>query len=56
MAGTIPCEEYTMCKLDCNYAAEFVALELIRDWARQKPLTEQSPILKADVTRVGISN
>ena len=55
VAGQIPCEEYTLFNYDCNLAAEFVALQLILDWNRPAPLSEQSPILSSEVTHVGIS-
>jgi hypothetical protein len=53
--GSVPCEEYTIFNYDCSLFAEFVALQLILDWNRPVPLAEQSPILKPEVTHVGVS-
>ena len=53
---TTSCSEYTMCKYEGSSANEFVALELILDWAREGEAGKKSPILDKEVMRVGISN
>tara|TARA_B110000503_G_C6835674_1_gene284670 strand:- start:33 stop:158 length:126 start_codon:yes stop_codon:yes gene_type:complete len=35
--------------------AEFVALELIKNWGRKEPMGMASPILDPDVTEIGVS-
>lgn len=53
----IVCEEYTMCKFESESAAEFVALQLIKDWGNFTGSLESSPspILNPEMTKVGIS-
>ena len=45
------CEEYTMYKYELTTAEQFVALQLIMDWGAH----QKSPILKRDVTKMGVS-
>ena len=50
------CEEYTMVKYEGTEGREFVAIELIRDWAREGDVGKHSPILNGETKKVGISN
>lgn len=48
----IPCEEFTMTRYESESGVGFVALQMILDFDR----CGATPLLKPDVTRVGISN
>ena len=51
----VSCEEYTMCKYESENAAEFVALELILDWAREGDHANKSPVIDRDTNSMGVS-
>jgi len=51
----IACEEFTLPRFEATSGGEFVALQMILDWGRNGPLGKKSPILKKDLTSVGIS-
>lgn len=44
-----------MPRYESNSGGEFVALQMILDWGRNGPLGKQTPILKRDLTSVGVS-
>jgi len=51
----IACEEFTLPRFEPSTGGEFVALQMILDWGRNGPLGKQTPILKKDLSSVGIS-
>lgn len=52
----MPCEDFTLPRFEVASGADFVAVQLIMDFAREGPFACMSPILNPEVTRVGISN
>lgn len=56
IGGPVPCEDFTLPRFEVASGADFVAVQLIMDFAREGAFSCMSPILNFDVTRVGISN
>jgi len=56
VGGPVPGEDFTLPRFEVASGADFVAVQLIMDFAREGAFSCMSPILNFDVTRLGISN
>ncbi len=56
VGGPVPGEDFTLPRFEVASGADFIAVQLIMDFAREGPFSCMSPILNFDVSRLGISN